>query len=102
MDKKEKDTQVDTLLPLERQQRVLELIREGITIRVSRLSELLEVSEMTIRRDLIVMENQGLVERTHGGAVLRHERMIDKFHYQSNVEKNLEAKQRICSYPPSQ
>ena len=38
MDKKEEDTQIDTLLPLERQQRVLELIQEGITIRVTRLS----------------------------------------------------------------
>ena len=80
MDKKEENTPIDTLLPLERQQRVLELIKEGITIRVSRLSELLDVSDMTIRRDLITLENQGLVERTHGGAVLRHERMIDKFH----------------------
>ena len=96
MDKKEEITPNDTLLPLERQQRVLELIKEGITIRVSRLSELLDVSEMTIRRDLITLENQGLVERTHGGAVLRHERMIDKFHYQSNIEKNIEVKQRIA------
>ena len=96
MDKKEEITPNDTLLPLERQQRVLELIKEGITIRVSRLSELLDVSEMTIRRDLITLENQGLVERTHGGAVLRHERVIDKFHYQSNVEKNIEVKQRIA------
>lgn len=30
---------------------------------------------MTIRRDFDVLEEQGLVERTHGGAVFRQERV---------------------------
>lgn len=86
----------NTLLPYERHQRILELIQGGIAIRVSRLSELLDVSDMTIRRDLVVLEEQGFIERTHGGAVLRHERIIDKFQYKNNIEINIEAKQRIA------
>lgn len=34
------------------------------------LSELLDVSEVTIRRDLEKLEHEGFLERTHGGAVL--------------------------------
>ncbi|MBW1789262.1 MAG: DeoR family transcriptional regulator, partial [Deltaproteobacteria bacterium] len=39
-------------LPAERQQRILEILREELSVRGSRLGELLGVSEMTIRRDL--------------------------------------------------
>lgn len=90
------DKRVDSLLPTERRQEILELIRQGAAIRVSRLSELLEVSEMTIRRDLMLLEEQGLVERTHGGAVSKQERKIDKFQYQKSIQKNLPEKQRIA------
>ena len=38
-------------------------------MRVSALSEQLGVSEVTIRRDLEVLERRGMLERTHGGAV---------------------------------
>ena len=86
----------DSLLPSERQQRILELIREGAAIRVSRLSELLGVSEMTIRRDLVLLEQRGVVERTHGGAIFRQERKIGKFKYQKSIQKNPEEKKRIA------
>lgn len=39
-------------------------------VSTGRLSELLSVSEVTIRRDLEKLENEGFLERTHGGAVL--------------------------------
>ena len=42
--------------------------REG-SVRVRELAEELNVSEMTVRRDLEQLEQRGLVERTHGGAV---------------------------------
>lgn len=56
-------------LPAERHRRIQELLRERQVVRVSALSELLGVSEVTIRRDLEAMERKGLLERTHGGAV---------------------------------
>jgi DeoR/GlpR family transcriptional regulator of sugar metabolism len=83
-------------LPAERQQQILELLREEFTIRSSNLSELLGVSEMTIRRDLDLLEQNGLVERTHGGAVFRQERVAGKFHYQNSAKENPEQKQRIA------
>jgi DeoR family transcriptional regulator, fructose operon transcriptional repressor len=56
-------------LPAERHRRIHELLREERVVRVSALSERLGVSEVTIRRDLEVLERRGMLERTHGGAV---------------------------------
>lgn len=39
-------------------------------VRLTELSEAFLVSEMTVRRDLDVLEREGLIERVHGGAVL--------------------------------
>lgn len=86
----------NSLLAVERQQRILGLLRKDFTVRSSRLSELMGVSEMTIRRDLDNLEKQGLIERTHGGAVFRQERVAGKFRYTTSVEKNLVEKQNIA------
>ena len=56
-------------LPAERHRRIQDLLREHRVVRVSSLSELMGVSEVTIRRDLEVLEARGVLERTHGGAV---------------------------------
>ena len=56
-------------LPAERHARVLEVLAERRAVRVSTLSELLGVSEVTVRRDLEDLERKGLLERTHGGAI---------------------------------
>lgn len=60
---------VEQPLPAERHRRIQELLREHRVVRVSVLSELLGVSEVTIRRDLEALERRGQLERTHGGAV---------------------------------
>lgn len=39
-------------------------------VSVAKLSELLDVTEVTIRRDLEKLENEGFLKRTHGGAVI--------------------------------
>ena len=87
----------NSLLPAERHQRILSILREEFTVRSSRLSELMSVSEMTIRRDLDNLEKQGLIERTHGGAVFRQERVAGKFRYSASGEKNLVEKQNIAN-----
>lgn len=86
----------ETLFPAERRQRILAILREEYTIRGSRLSEMLNVSDMTIRRDLDALEKEGLVERTHGGAVFRQERVIGKFKYQSSIKENPREKEIVA------
>lgn len=55
----------------QRRQRILDLITAGEED-VEFLAAALAVSESTIRRDLAVMSEQGVVTRTYGGAVLAH------------------------------
>jgi DeoR/GlpR family transcriptional regulator of sugar metabolism len=86
----------EPLLPIERQQRIQEILKEGTSMRVAYLSEFLGVSEMTIRRDLDFLEEKGVVERTYGGAVLRQEWTDKEFKYQDSVLENPQLKKRIA------
>lgn len=54
----------------ERQERILELLRQDPKINVSRLSAILYVSEPTVRRDLTELDAKGLIRKVYGGAVL--------------------------------
>lgn len=58
------------MLAEQRQTHILELIRRDGAARVADLVELLAVSDMTVRRDLSVLAEAGLVEKVHGGATL--------------------------------
>ncbi|MBR3051453.1 MAG: DeoR/GlpR transcriptional regulator [Selenomonadaceae bacterium] len=54
----------------ERQTQILNLLGEKKKITVLELSELLKVSDVTIRKDLSVLEEKGLLKREHGFATL--------------------------------
>lgn len=56
------------LSPVERHSRILKRLQEQGFVTVSSLSEALDVSEVTIRRDLRLLEDRNLLYRTHGGA----------------------------------
>jgi DeoR/GlpR family transcriptional regulator of sugar metabolism len=55
----------------DRQQRILAELRVSATLRISELANELGVSYETIRRDLEEMGENGLINRTYGGAVAR-------------------------------
>jgi DeoR family L-fucose operon activator len=57
------------MLVAERYEKIVQLVNERGSIRVSELSELCEVTEETIRRDLDRLEQAGRLRRSHGGAV---------------------------------
>ncbi|MBO5714616.1 MAG: DeoR/GlpR transcriptional regulator [Clostridia bacterium] len=73
----------------QRRQKILELVKEKDTVRVSNLSRLFGVSEVTIRTDLEDMEKKGLLSRIHGGAVSTY-----KPYYSMNLNQRLETNQR--------
>jgi DeoR family transcriptional regulator of aga operon len=54
----------------ERQHRILEAVHQDQRVTVADLSRVLDVSDVTIRRDLHELAAQGLLRRAHGGAVL--------------------------------
>ncbi|MFC4778660.1 DeoR/GlpR family DNA-binding transcription regulator [Paenibacillus sp. GCM10023252] len=57
------------MLVAERYEKIVQLVMDRGSIRVSELSELCEVTEETIRRDLDRLEQAGRLRRSHGGAV---------------------------------
>jgi DeoR/GlpR family transcriptional regulator of sugar metabolism len=63
---------VDTVAVLasQRQDRILAEVRAHGAVRVADLVEQLDVSEMTVRRDITELDRAGLVRRVHGGAVV--------------------------------
>jgi DeoR family transcriptional regulator, fructose operon transcriptional repressor len=86
---------VEQPLPAERHRRIEGILRERRVVRVSTLSEQIGVSEVTIRRDLEALERRGVLERTHGGAVLTL-RMRAEPAYVEAISSNPEAKRRIA------
>ena len=58
------------MLAAERRGLILEKLQDEKRVVVSELSELFEVSEETIRRDLDKLDKEGLASKSYGGAVL--------------------------------
>ena len=56
------------MLAAQRRQRILDEVRRVGGVRVSELTALLGVSDMTVRRDLERLGHEGLLEKVHGGA----------------------------------
>jgi len=56
------------MLAVERQSRIVQMINERQTVSVAELTATFGVSDMTIRRDLLRLEERGVLQRTHGGA----------------------------------
>jgi DeoR/GlpR family transcriptional regulator of sugar metabolism len=58
------------MLAPERRNRIMQILNEHKQLLVKDVSIELNVSEGTLRNDLKILEEDGLLERTHGGAVL--------------------------------
>jgi DeoR family transcriptional regulator of aga operon len=74
-------------------------LRESGSVSVDDLSRDLNVSVVTIRRDLDLLEQQGLLSRTHGGAVSMDPLFYEPFKkdrsFQAQVERQANEKRRI-------
>ncbi|MDR2111398.1 MAG: DeoR family transcriptional regulator, partial [Spirochaetaceae bacterium] len=61
---------IHRMFPEQRREKIIELLRENGSCRVQELKKIFHVSEPTIRQDLEVMEQAGLIIRQHGGAFI--------------------------------
>lgn len=85
------------MLPEQRRQRILEAI-EGQGIGVIRdLSAKFDVSDMTIRRDLSILEEEGHIRRTRGGAIPAQMIRVEP-QYASKQLINRQRKESIAHY----
>lgn len=70
----------------ERAQRiVVEILRRG-DVSISDLMKHLKISAPSIRRDLALLEQRGLIRRTHGGATLVEPLLYEPFRYDSSFQ----------------
>lgn len=83
------------MLAEERRQRILQFIEKNGAATVGELSALMGVSLMTIRRDIAYLGSQGLVVKTHGGAVSPRESTSAELRYDAKAKLKVAEKQRI-------
>ena len=79
----------------ERQNEILRILKENKTAGVNELAQDLFVSEATIRRDLTEMKSMGLLERSHGGAILPEN--AEEISIFFRMEKNANEKERAAT-----
>lgn len=74
----------------ERRQRILDLVRSSGAVSLRAISEAVQHSEVTVRRDLRLLEAQGLLDRRHGGAVSTAGRGHEPTYSEKSVVASLE------------
>lgn len=84
-------------LARQRHETIVSHLRRVGSARVSDLAELLDVSEMTIRRDLDVLDDAGLVAKVHGGATARFEHRAEEPGFEAKQLRNTAEKIAIAN-----
>ncbi|MFH0963063.1 MAG: DeoR/GlpR family DNA-binding transcription regulator [Planctomycetota bacterium] len=79
-----------------RRRRILDRMARTGSVRVRPLARTLRVAEMTVRRDLEALEREGLLRRTHGGAVAA-QRVTCEFSFREKEKKCRAEKARIAA-----
>jgi DeoR/GlpR family transcriptional regulator of sugar metabolism len=87
---------VITVLAKQRQSMIVEHVRRSGGVRVSELTELLGVSDMTVRRDLDVLARDGLIEKVHGGATIASTPSMDEPGFEAKSSRELSEKEAIA------
>ena len=77
-----------------RRNTIKEMLNERKSVIVSELSDTLGVSEMTIHRDLDLLQEQGFLVKKRGGAILNTDQANFQSDYSYNFVKNLYVKEK--------
>ena len=78
------------MLTEERHSMIIKAVNERASVTIAELAEMLDVSASTVKRDLIILANEGKIIKVRGGAMSRNESF-------TSVEKNVEEKASICT-----
>lgn len=84
-------TEVNGEVRMSREEEILAIVSQKKKIEVNELSELLNVSKVTIRKDLDKLEARGLLHRQHGYALLNN---MDDINYR--LAQNYDLKHKIA------
>lgn len=80
------------MLKEERQSIIINLLNEKGIIKVSDITDIINVTEMTIRRDLQELDDKGLLKRIHGGAQLNDSIIETELSHNEKQTININAK----------
>ncbi len=78
-----------------RANKILDLLETFGEVEIRQLAAEIDVSEVTVRRDLTAMASNGLLYRTHGGAMKLSE-LIKPVSFVNKAAVNVKAKDAIC------
>jgi DeoR/GlpR family transcriptional regulator of sugar metabolism len=84
------------MIASQRREKILELIKEDGQAKVTNLSRLFKVTEVTIRQDLEKLERDGYLVREHGGAYLKRSHDNAGTMVLSNEELHVKEKRLIA------
>ena len=91
------------MLSQERQSLILDIIKEQGSVTVTRLTEILQSSESTVRRDLSYLASKGKINKVHGGATALGQEFIKlEDNIEEKLTKNTDEKTKIAQYAASQ
>lgn len=90
------DSQTARTLARRRHDVIVAEVRRRGTVRVTELAAMLGVSDMTVRRDLDILDAAGTLLKVHGGAVVRRERSTDEPGFAAKSQLNLPEKHSIA------
>lgn len=80
----------------DRKNRILELLKENGIVKVTALSEMFGISEVTVRSYLADMESKGLLSRVHGGAISSYKPYCS-MNFNQRMETNKAEKNSIAA-----
>ena len=83
------------MLARERQNKIVEMVNTEGSVLVKELSELFDVTEDSIRKDLSLLEKKGLLKKTYGGAV-KNRVNTHELYVSQRKGKNVEEKKEIA------
>ncbi|AAK80892.1 DeoR family lactose phosphotransferase system repressor [Clostridium acetobutylicum] len=92
------------MLKEERLQKIVDMLDENNIIKITDINEKLGVTEITIRRDLKILEERGFLKRIYGGAKKVTQKAKDDFKELSSNEKrkiNIEQKKDVAKIAAS-
>ncbi|WP_193106135.1 DeoR/GlpR family DNA-binding transcription regulator [Brachybacterium sp. FME24] len=84
------------LIPEQRRQQILDHLRTEPVLSYRQLTELLGVSQMTVRRDVAVLDEQGRARATQGGVTVQA-RLLEEPPRAAKAEANIPAKFAIAA-----
>jgi DeoR/GlpR family transcriptional regulator of sugar metabolism len=84
------------MLAGQRQRLIADEVKRRGAMRVSELTELLGVSDMTVRRDLDLLAAEGLVDKVHGGATARDRLSAGEPGFEAKSHRQLDEKEAVA------